>query len=255
MISANRVLAVVVLAGVVAATAFAHVGAPTSDAATGDRLPDLGMAQPADIKVERAPGGLRLLRYTSVIVNAGAGPFEVHGQRASTAETEMDATQHIFDTAGGYREVPTTARMVFGGDGHNHWHVQDLEAGDLIRLDNGSKAGTSAKHGFCFNDNTWFRLSLPGAPQDRVYTNCARDTDLKVTMGLSVGWGDTYGSTLPDQYVDISSVGPGRYRLLLTADAGSWFTESNESNNSSWVDLQIRGGNAPPKILGYGSEI
>lgn len=248
-------LAVVVLGGIVAASVFVNVGTPASGAATGDRLPDLGMAQPADVKVDRAPDGRRLLRYTSVIVNAGAGPFQVYGKRATTAEPQMSATQRIFDTAGGYRDVATTARMVWGGDGHNHWHVMDLEAGDLIRLDNGSKVGTSAKHGFCFNDNTWFRLSLPGAPQDRVYTNCARDTDLEVTMGLSVGWGDTYGSDLPDQYVDISSVGPGRYRLLLTADAGGWFTESNETNNSSWVDLQVKGGNAPPKITGYGSQI
>ena len=53
----------------------------------------------------------------------------------------------------------------------------------------------------------------------------------------------------------LSSVGAGRYRLLLTADAGGWFTEVNEANNSSWVDIQLKGGNAPPKITGYGSQI
>ena len=38
-------------------------------------------------------------------------------------------------------------------------------------------------------------------------------------MGLSVGWGDTYPLTLPDQYIDITAVTPGRYRLNVTADA------------------------------------
>ena len=39
----------------------------------------------------------------------------------------MSTTQRIFDDAGGYRDGPTSASMYFGGDGHNHWHVQDLE--------------------------------------------------------------------------------------------------------------------------------
>ena len=71
-------------------------------------------------------------------------------------------------------------------------------------------------------------------------------------MGLSVGWGDLYRYTLPDQFVDITGLGAGRYRLVVTADRQGWFSESNESNNSTWVDLQLKG-NGPPRILGYGS--
>ena len=66
--------------------------------------------------------------------------------------------------------------MYFAGDGHNHWHVRDLETEKLIRLDNGAKVGTSAKHGFCFFDNVRYRLTLAGAPQSARYTGCGTST-------------------------------------------------------------------------------
>jgi subtilase family serine protease len=37
----------------------------------------------------------------------------------------------------------------------------------------------------------------------------------------------------PDQYIDITGLKSGRYRLQATADASNWFTESNESNNTT----------------------
>ena len=46
------------------------------------------------------------------------------------------------------RDVVTPGTLVFGGDGHNHWHVNNLETSDLVRLDNGNKSGTGAKRGF-----------------------------------------------------------------------------------------------------------
>ena len=70
-------------------------------------------------------------------------------------------------------------------------------------------------------------------------------------MGLSVGWGDEYAATLPDQYIDLTNVALGRYRLQVTADGQNWFAEINEANNVTWVDLQLRK-QGQPKILGYG---
>jgi hypothetical protein len=209
------------------------------------------MARLSDLRSEKISDGRRLLRYTTVIVNVGAGAFEVRGTRSTTAETQMSATQRVFDDAGGFRDIPTTATMVFGGDGHNHWHLRDLERSELIRLDNGTKAGTGAKRGFCFWDNVEYRLTLPRAPAAPVYGGCGSAASLTVTAGLSVGWGDAYPATLPDQYVDITGLTPGRYRLQVTADADGWFAESNELNNATWVDLQLKAQGAP-RVLGYG---
>ena len=57
-------------------------------------------------------------------------------------------------------------------------------------------------------------------------------------MGLSVGWGDRYQWNLPDQYIDITELPAGQYRLLAIADPSNWFVETIETNNSTWVDLQ-----------------
>lgn len=214
--------------------------------AASDSLPDLGMAKLKDFRIEKRSGGQRLLRFSSIVVNVGDGKFELHGSRPDTTAATMDTvTQRVFDDTGGSRDVEDTgATMYFGGDGHNHWHVRDLENFTLERLSDKKKVGTGAKHGFCFFDNYRY-----GSTQGPAYTGCGDSGDLGVTMGLSSGWGDIYGYTLPDQYIDITGLPPGRYRLTATADAvgagavgadaDGWFVEADENNNSTWVDLQI----------------
>jgi len=71
----------------------------------------------------------------------------------------------------------------------------------------------------------------------------------KVIMRLPVGWGDKYGPTLPDQYIDITGLTSGRYRLIGT-DAGDWFVESENANNVALVDIQLKGIRA--RIVAFG---
>ncbi len=53
---------------------------------------------------------------------------------------------------------------------------------------------------------------MTGAPESAVYTGCGYQSALSVTMGLSIGWGDAYYSTLPDQYIDITGLSSGPAR-------------------------------------------
>jgi hypothetical protein len=230
------------------AGALAFTAAPAASA--HDVLPDLGMAKLIDLQQTKFSDGRTVLRYSTTVVNVGAGAFEVHGTR--TSASEMSQTQRIFDSSGTYRDVATPGTMVFGGDGHNHWHVDQLASSELFAL-NGNKVGTSNKRGFCFWDNIKYRLTLLGAPRNAFYqaAGCGTLDSTAVAMGLSVGWGDEYAATLPDQLIDISNVAPGKYRLQVTADRQNWFAETNESNNTTWVDLQLRN-QGQPKILGYG---
>ena len=236
--------------------AILTVGVCTSAAAAPvasahDLMPDLGMARLSDFRIDKLSGGRRVLRYSTTIVNVGTGAFELHGVR--TSASEMSAAQRIFNSDGAFRDVVTPGTLVFGGDGHNHWHVNHLETSDLVKLDNGNRSATGAKRGFCFWDNVAFRLTLPSAPQNVAYrsTGCGGIDSSTVAMGLSVGWGDEYPATLPDQYIDITNVTPGHYRLSVTADAQNWFAETNEANNTTWVDVQLRQ-QGQPRILGYG---
>lgn len=218
-------------------------------AAATDRLPDLRMAHPIDLKVENTPDGRRLLRFSSIIVNVGDGPFEAHGRRPDASTSTMTVRQRIYNDAGSFRGVSTPAIMKFGGDGHNHWHVRNLEKFSLIRLDNGVKVGTGAKHGFCFFDN--YRFGSTQAPHYTIARGaCGKSTDLRVKMGLSVGWGDIYHYTLPDQYIDITGLTSGNYRLRATADAQNWFVEKNNTNNHTWINIKLSGNSV--SVVRYG---
>ena len=216
----------------------------TADPPT-DVRPDLRMARLQDLQIQSTSDGRKLLRFDSMIVNVGAGRFEAGGSRSSTS-TPMTVTQRIFNGQGGYRDLPTTARMYFAGDGHTHWHLRDLERYELIRLDNGKNVGTGEKHGFCFFDNYPF-----GSTRAAYYKGCGNNPDaLQVRMGLSRGWGDIYQSSIVDQYIDITGLTSGNYKLRATADADNWFSEANNTNNFTWVNIQISGDSVRVKRYG-----
>ena len=234
------VMALAAAAALVALLAALLAAHDTPARAASDRLPDLRMDQARNLQIQNT-GGRKLLRFDSIVVNVGAGPFEVRGARAAGASTMETVDQRIFDDAGGSRDVSTPASMVFGGDGHNHWHVTNLQDFELERLDNGVKVSPpTAKLGFCFYDNVRY-----GSDKPEVYTQpsgaCAGGSSSERTMmGLSPGWGDLYARTLPDQYIDVTGLPNGRYRLRLIADKDNWFVESNNRNNFSWINIQLK---------------
>jgi hypothetical protein len=225
---------------------------------TTERLPDLGMRNFDNIYIQETTSGKRLLRFDSTIQNAGTGPFEVNASRSRTTSgyTSWSVAQRIYSSSNSptpptssYRNVSTPdVRMVWSGDGHNHWHIRNLATYGLERMDNGVKVGTGVKSGFCFFDSDKGNARLPkyyvttsGSPG----FSCAqgkRDA-LQVKAGISAGWGDIYRASLRDQYIDVTKLTAGRYRLRGTADAQRWFRESNTSNNVTWVELHIDGNN------------
>jgi Ca2+-binding RTX toxin-like protein len=223
-----------------------------------DLLPDLAMAQLAGIQIQTA-GTEKRLRFGTTIVNIGAGPFEVTGRRPPDAAiTEMTTTQRIHDSVGDYRDRSTAATFIYSGDGHDHWHVKDLEDYDLFRLDASGNVVEPAvveqgnKIGFCFFDNTNY-----GSSEPQFYIGCETGNPgaLRVTMGLSRGWGDTYGPSTVGQYLDITGLPDGRYRLRVVADGNSAdgtdrFLESDETNNATWADLEITGSTVT--VIEYG---
>jgi hemolysin type calcium-binding protein/lysyl oxidase len=225
-----------------------------------DLLPDLGMAQLADVQIQNTDTQ-KQLRFSTTIVNVGAGQFEVTGRRPDTNTTDMTTTQRIYNSAGDYRDRSTAATFVYSGDGHDHWHVKDLEDYDLFQLDESGNVVEPAvveqggKIGYCFFDNTNY-----GSSELEYYVGCENGNPgaLGVTMGLSRGWGDTYGASTVGQYLDITGLADGRYRLRITADGASAdgsdrFLESDETNNSTWADLQITGDTVT--VLQYGPSV
>jgi Lysyl oxidase len=234
--SMRRKARLLVLAPLLSVALLAPAGGAS---AASDRLPDLAMAKLQRLTTDNT-GGRRLLRFSSIIVNIGAGPMEIHSQRATTSSS-WSSQQVVYDDAGGSRMVATPGvELIYGGDGHNHWHVKDLERYRLVPLSGGGER-VSQKAGFCFFDNYQYKLSLPGAPQSAQYPRsaCGNQTSRTLRHGLSVGWGDNYQWSLPDQYIDTTGLPNGNYRLWATADQADLFQESNNANNSTWADLRM----------------
>ena len=220
---------------------------PTAvDAATvTDRLPNLVMARPQQFHLETSPN--RRLRFSAIIVNAGAGPFEVRGTRKCDGCTRMSTEQYVKRTNGTWRHFPTLAEQRYAtSDSHHHWHVIDMESYDLYALDAASTVGplSGKKEGYCFFDGEHRRPHLPGSPRNPVYSfwGCGfSPNDQKTRVGLAVGWGDIYPWNFAGQFIDVTDVPDGHYLVCITADPKGYFLESDDSDNQSWSKVSLAG--------------
>ena len=213
-------------------------------------LPDLTMPPLTDLIVGRRENGGLVLFFTATIANTGRGPLLIHAVRGDE-RSRWRVGQRFVEQDGSMSEQVTPANLRWGGHGHNHWHVELGASYQLDRI-----GGTTAdvrrfkKQGFCFFDQLPFDLSLPGAPkaQHILKTTCDGFHRLEIDMGISVGWRDPYQWTLPDQRLPIVGLGNGTYRLTATADPDGWFRETDERNNSAWVEFQLTTTVDPPRV-------
>jgi len=202
------------------------------------------MRKISDVSIDTtSTAGKKKLRFTTIIGNRpGNGPMEVTGTRPAGSTADMTTVQRIYRTDGTSYTRATAAVMYFGGDGHNHWHTKNLARfnlhGKTSTGGEGAVVRTQQKFGFCFFDNSYFGAgTLP-----EKYETCGTDRTVSTqTMGLQSGWADKYGQELVDQFIDVTGLADGTYRMRLTVDADNWFQEIDETNNSNWTDVTISG--------------
>jgi hypothetical protein len=191
--------------------------------------PDLRPLAPEIVLVDFLPiGGVTryLLRFDATIWNAGRGPLELHG----VSSEERTAFQRIYDETGGYKDEPVSSGFVFF-EPHQHWHFENFAQYQLWPKDDfddwlesgrtggqqpkwmGSKT-TGGEESFCIRDSEAIQ-NIEGSPVAPAYNIC--DQNLQ---GISVGWGDTYPFTIPQQWIDLgtSDLPDGLYVLRIVAD-------------------------------------
>lgn len=158
-------------------------------------------------------------------------------------------TQRFQEPDGSVTEQVSPADLVWGGHGHQHWHARLGASYTLRRIGGSTAARRFRKAGFCFFDHEALAAAkAEPSPLRFGRETCAGQDALRISMGLSVGWSDPYLWTLPDQRIELAGLPSGRYRLTMTADPDGWFRETNERNNSSWVELRVNVAAAPPQI-------
>ena len=193
------------------------------------------------------------LGFGSVVHNYGDGPLRIDGSRASRSQRFMVADQVIARDDGSSVRVPGVGRLRYVDSvTHRHWHYLRFDTYSLRRT-NGKRVRRDRKTGFCLGD----RLEspsigpLPAQPPtpEYPYTNCGYDRPglLRLTEGISVGYGDDYSPQLEGQYVDLTGLRAGRYMLVHVANADGAVREKSRADNAASVliDLRWRRGRVP----------
>jgi hypothetical protein len=260
----TRALAFAVPA-VAALAAVLLVATPAPGLSTADDLPDLVSDSPDGWYLSTYDNGASkrlLVRFNGYVHNAGTGALEITGANPTTdpgdASPEMTSvSQRIYSTGGGYRDDSSgNPTVIFEtADYHNHWHLRAAMHYGLYDLGGTSLVAPAMKVGFCLADS-----EAVGSAQSRAYPVSPADPFCQqgnpgvasVTMGISPGWRDRYGSGLTFQWVDASGVLPGRYRLGAESDPDQHLIESDETNNGvafAPAEIVIPGHLAKPVTL------
>ena len=226
--------------------ALIGIGVAPGGAVAAALLPNLAMAPIVDVRMA-ARDGRDQLRFSAIVANLGEGPFELRSLRSGRG-ARWTVQQRVADSAGPAALLPTAARLVYATDGHDHWHVRDLAYYEVRRRGDGALLRRNHKQGFCFYDTERVvGSSRPGPPRARYrFGNCGGRRSLGLTTGISVGWGDRYAWMLTDQFIDVTGLPPGTYRITAVADEPGLFAESDETDNATWVDVRLsRRGRTP----------
>jgi Lysyl oxidase len=220
-----------------------------------DLLPDLVTRTPAKIFVQVGKHGRRVVRFSNEVVNVGIGPLELRprvGDCNHNGNLRDDRTsfQRIYrDTDGDSRftrNVDRRFRTRPAGctrfhPAHKHWHFEALAEYVLNRLDTPESTGpigvAGKKVSSCVLDTKRRLPNAPGSPRRKYYGSCRRDS----VGGISIGWGDIYGSRIIGQELEISALADGAYCLVSRADPENRLLESSERNNRRTTRIVLRG--------------
>ena len=178
-------------------------------------------------------GGLTL-RFSTTSWNNGTGPLELVAGEVDTGSGKQKVYQRVYLSDG-------TSFLHYAGSfefhpEHDHFHFEDYALYTLQPVNApGGSLRTGSKTTFCVMDTTKINGQLPGAPPQAVYSTCGR-----FVQGMSVGWGDTYGSQLAGQEIDFTDNADGIYQLKIEVDPKKLLLESNENDNVSCVLLSIK---------------
>jgi len=235
---------------VLALIALSVAPAPaTGQTAGSPLLPDLRTLPPAglrfDVVMLEDKKRHHVLRFDNTVWNAGPGRLELEGAKRSKI------SQNLYDAPVGGSRVQ---QLYLGNDSvfhraHNHYHLENFATYLLLaKAANGSYGSTTSqgsKTSFCIIDTTPQQGSYPAQ-----YTLCDQ-----ALQGLTVGWGDTYGAHLADQWVELGVVRPGsapladgEYALQSTANPALQTTprqrllETDYANNMAVTYFSVRTG-------------
>jgi hypothetical protein len=230
---------------------------PCHDPNLALKCPDLRMAPPADLRVQKAGKVLRLLA-TNHIVNVGQGPLELRADRTGRARrkgyTLASAYQVVRNRSGKSVFFPEAGYVYWKaipGQGHywKYWRAARFELWTLNP--DGSRASmirTGPKLSYCFRDLKRVR-GWKRSPKQRVYPACSQSFGRKeLRLGVSPGWADIYPKTYHENWISITGL-KGCFAFVHRADPLDDLVEEHEDNNigERTIRLPPRHGSVAPR--------
>ncbi|HEY7599911.1 MAG TPA: lysyl oxidase family protein, partial [Candidatus Limnocylindrales bacterium] len=108
------------------------------------------------------------------------------------------------------------------------------------------------KIGFCLVDLVR-QVPAPANAAPRRYTACGHSrNDKAIDVGISVGWADDYQPLIANQWIDVTGLRKGLFRLCAKVNPlGEWL-ESNMDNNYFWYDIWMNPARSRLEIRGSG---
>jgi len=212
-----------------------------------DLPPNLTALPASNISLVADISGNDTLRFSTTSWNSGAGPLQLEAGPVDTGSGKQQVNQRIW-LSDGTSFLHLAGYFEFHPD-HNHFHFNDYALYTLqpVNAPGGSER-TGSKTTFCVMDTTKINTQLPGAPAQAVYSTCGRNI-----QGMSVGWGDTYGSHLAGQEIDFTDNPDGIYQLKIEIDPKKVLIEGNKNDNVSCVLLSIKKPNTVTVLDSSGS--
>jgi hypothetical protein len=230
---------------------------PCHDVVLALKCPDLRMAPPSALRVQKAGRVLRLLA-TNRIVNVGSGALELRadhrGNPRSSGYRFAKAYQVIRNREGAPVYFPEAGYVYWKaipGQGHywKYWRAARFELWTLNP--DGTRAKlerTGPKLSYCFRDLRRVR-TFQRSPRRRVYPACSQSFGRsELRLGVSPGWADIYPSTYPENWISITGL-KGCFAFVHRADPLDDIIEEHEDNNIGQrvIRLPPRRGSVAPR--------
>jgi hypothetical protein len=210
-------------------------------AGQAELLPNIRALPPTSIAMRDATN----MKFSATSWNSGAGDLVLAPRNPqfdpTTGQTKQPVDQRIYCSGGSFYD--RSAGMAEYHAEHNHVHYNDYANYILEPADGGvQNPRQGSKTTFCIMDTTSVNPQLQGASPSAVFALCPTQEPNFNIQGMSVGWGDTYGSHLAGQSLFIGDLAPGLYRLRHVFDPKNLLSEKQDNDNESCKLVEIGDG-------------
>ncbi len=230
-------------------------GASASAQAATLLYPNLKTLAPRNLRFDRTDitadsSGIldNVLRFSNTVMNTGEGPLEIRATiNQSLNPPSGPAFQRVYDSNGGFTDLPLTGSTLYYHAVHKHYHFDNWGAYQLWTksaydawIASGRTVGqpdlVGQKTTSCVEDEEFVTGAPPAAVWPAQYpANCMPNASNVIDEGLAPGWGDTYDYYRFQQWIDLgqSTLGNGTYVLRSVSDPTNIVYESTSKADNS----------------------